>query len=151
MALFKDKESEFVTRDEAQSALSAYVTKEEATAVVNQLNGMDTRVRALETLAEQIKGNNAHRVQVAEQPSRSGDYTITLPTRTPGATLGVDYGAIAFGLSEIKHNVTRALSVQGGGADLAQQYEGTVQYFADVFSKSDPSFDEALFKRQSGV
>lgn len=139
---------DYVTRGEAQSALSAYITKEDAEGVVRDVAHLRGRVDALETLANVLR---AERASTTEQPARFDERDeVRLPTRTPGAALGVDYGAIAFGLSEIKRNVARALTVQGG-AELAQQYEGTVQYFADVFSKSDPSFDEVLFKRQSGV
>lgn len=59
----------------------------------------------------------------------------------------VDYGAVAFGLSEIKRKVAANLS----SAVPASEYEGTVQYFADVFAKADPNFDADAFKVQAGV
>lgn len=102
---------------------------------------LDQRVTALERqVANLRRGNGAVTVETP------------LPVRTPGASLGVDYGAVAFGLSEIKREVAQALNTTGVSAQtLTSKFEGTVQYFADVFAKSDPGFNEAEFKRQAGV
>lgn len=94
-----------------------------------------TRVEALESLARDLRSHGVTRT-----------VTPSVATPTTPAT-GVDYGAVAFGLSEIKRKVAAA----GVGSALQSEYVGAVQYFADVFAKSDPSFDVALFKRQSGV
>jgi hypothetical protein len=143
---------DYVTRGEAQSALGAYVTKEDAESVRTAVATLGQRVTALENLANDLRARQSGDA-TPEQPSRVefGSTTLRsdLPTRTPGAALGVDYGAIAFGLSEIKRTIVNQFNVSN--AQLRDQYTGTVQYFADVFAKSDPSFDEALFKRQSGV
>jgi hypothetical protein len=103
-----------------------------------------TRVEALESLAAQLKGSPV------ATPARRAE--VMRPGSTPTTTFSedrdvVDYGAVAFGLSEIKRKVAAA----GVGSALQSEYVGAVQYFADVFAKSDPSFDVALFKRQSGV
>lgn len=95
-----------------------------------------TRVEALERLAEQVK-----RSGVAPVVAR-GEVNAT-PARST-----LDYGAVAFGLSEIARKVKSQL---GATTDMTAEYRGTVQYFADVFSKADPSFDEAQFKTQAGV
>lgn len=74
------------------------------------------------------------------------------PVPAVGRTNSVDYGAVAFGLSQIKDDVMRLSgNMTVSGADLARHYALTVQYFADVFSKSDTTFNEAEFKRQAGV
>lgn len=71
---------------------------------------------------------------------------------TEGVTAStVDYGAVAFGLSQIKQDVSGVLRDEVRTADLAENYRQTVQYFADVFAKSDPTFDADAFKRQAGV
>lgn len=61
---------------------------------------------------------------------------------------GIDYGAVAFGLSEIAAKVRGHL---GGPQELVDHYREAVQYFADVFAKADATFNEAEFKRQAGV
>jgi len=98
-----------------------------------------TRVEALENLARDLRSHGV---------SRDVTPSVATPTTTFSEDRGVvDYGAVAFGLSEIKRKVAAA----GVGSALQSEYVGAVQYFADVFAKSDPSFDVALFKRQSGV
>lgn len=79
-----------------------------------------------------------------------------VPTDERGETSdrsAVDYGAIAYGLSEIKNAVQSELGNAhlGGGVRISDYYRGAVQYFADVLAKSDASFDADAFKRQSGV
>ncbi len=116
---------------------------------------LERRVTDLEVLAEQIKrergGVTASALPTRQVPTsvRVGSYDgVTGSSRPSAVTPDVDYGAVAFGLSEIKRKVASALP---GNAYLGGEYEGTVQYFADVFAKSDPSFNEADFKRQAGV
>lgn len=91
-----------------------------------------TRVEALEALATQIKGS-----------------PVSTPARRTetAARSALDYAAVAFGLSEIKRKVGQL----SNSHEVASEYEGTVQYFADVFAKADPSFDVAAFKRDAGV
>lgn len=118
------------------------------------LTDLKGRVRSLEGVANDLRRSRGESLPVRAIQGRSSadTYTANLPTRTPGASLGVDYGAVAFGLSEIKREVTVALNASGVSAQtLRSKFEGTVQYFADVFAKSDPGFNEAEFKRQSGV
>lgn len=96
-----------------------------------------TRVEALESLAEQIKGS-----------------PISTPARREGVAAQrstLDYGAVAFGLSEIKRKVSHLAESAGHTSGLRSEYADTVQYFADVFAKADPAFDAAAFKRQAGV
>lgn len=108
---------------------------------------------------------------VGRLQDRSGAVTVEtlLPTRTPGASLtddlpreavstntasridrrfALDYPAVAFGLSEIARKVKGQL---GATTELTAYYRETVQYFADVFAKNDPEFNEAEFKRQAGA
>jgi len=135
----------YVTHAEAQSALSAYITKEDAQELRNQVNGLVTRVGDLERLARTLRsGGVAHNTVTPEEVLQRSNPA----TQTATAT-GVDYGAIAFGLSEIKRAIKYQFDVTD--AQMRDQFAGTVQYFADVFAKSDPGFDEALFKQQSGA
>lgn len=63
-------------------------------------------------------------------------------------TQDVDYGAVAFGLSEIAAKVRGQI---GAPQELVDYYRESVQFFADVFAKSNSAFDEAEFKRQAGA
>lgn len=98
---------------------------------------LDERVSALESLAAQLR--------------RSGGAVPQDVRRTEGVSAStlnrVDYGAVAFGLSEIKRKVSQL----SNASRVASEYAGVVQYFADVFAKADPEFDAATFKRQAGV
>lgn len=85
------------------------------------------------------RGEDVPNGRVAETPSRSASVS--------GRVIGVDYGAIAFGLSEIKRKVGQVVT----GSEMISEYRGAVQYFADVFAKSDPAFDADEFKRQAGA
>lgn len=158
--MFGSNKAEYVTRNEAQSYVEGVA--QDTTRVRNsiaelraegesvlrdieaQLAEGGRRLEALEALAAQIKGSPI------STPARRAD----LPQRAPGASLGVDYGAVAFGLSQIKHDVHDLIAGANVGtstAELTQHYRETVQYFADVFAKADPAFNEAEFKRQAGA
>ena len=131
-----------ITRTEAETALAAYVTREDAQQYADALSALDSRVNALENLARELRNSpvrTAPAVRVATQEA---------PRVTTPAT-GVDYGAIAFGLSEIKREVKSQFGVTD--AQMATKWRGTVQYFADVFAKADSSFDARLFTSQAGV
>lgn len=145
----RSSNNDSITRSEAKTyvdGLEQQLTTAEA-AVRRELSNLGARVTTLEALAARMR---------ASLPSEmERDITGTavrrdLPRRTPGASLGVDYGAIAFGLSEIARKIAGVLGDTSEG-DLKSEYEGAVQYFADVFAKADPAFDEAQFKRQAGV
>lgn len=108
----------------------------EADRINTELASLVSRVSSLEILAAEM---------------RRGQRSTSAPTTAARSTL--DYGAIAFGLAEIKRKV--AALIQGGSADMAQEarsraqaeYAGAVDYFADVFAKADPTFDRAEFCR----
>jgi hypothetical protein len=116
--------AEAVTRADAQSLVTA--VQQLRTDAQNQFASLATAVAALRNSVPQ------------------GDAEAT--------TNSVDYGAVAFGLSEIARKV-RGLVVNHGATSgaLEDEYKGAVQYFADVFAKSDTEFDADAFKRQSGV
>lgn len=100
--------------------------------------------------AEQFRQLNAKLDESVRSILRTQDYAEAVEMgRDPHETSvqGVDYGAVAFGLSEIKRNVSNAATIPGA----KEFYEGAMQYFADVFAKSDPSFDADAFKLQAGV
>lgn len=142
------------------------------------LTDLKGRVRSLEGVANDLRRSRGESLPVRAIQGRSSadtveTYTANLPTRTPGASLtddlpreavstntasridrrfALDYPAVAFGLSEIKREVAVALNASGVSAQtLTSKFAGTVQYFADVFAKNDPEFNEAEFKRQAGA
>lgn len=142
-------------------------------APLSDLEDLKDRVARLEGLARQLTSERGGLSALAEPRGGVGQYDRSgLPaaargeetpagrTATPrvsttnvtgGTTTrvgtGVDYGAIAFGLSEIRRKLAGVLD----GPTLRSEHEGAVQYFADVFSKADPAFNEAEFKRQAGA
>jgi len=156
MAVFGRKneasEGDYVTHSEARNALSAYITKEDARVVVNDIAALRDKVAILEGLANDMRRSLPVR-QAGTYDGVTGGSRASTPARG-GAVMveGVDYGAIAFGLSEIKRQVAIAMNTAGVSVQtLTSHFEGTVQYFADVFAKSDPSFDEDDFKVKAGV
>jgi hypothetical protein len=121
--------------------------REKAEEFERDMASLKGRVSALETLAGQLK-NSAPAVHAAAHSTYdgvTGSSRSSLPVQVNEAT-GVDYGAIAFGLSDLKRKARNS-----GVSGVSETFAGAVQYFADVFSKSDPSFNEADFKRQAGV
>lgn len=169
MAFGRKNDEDSITREEATEALSGYVTKADAASVVADLAELKGRVGALETLAEQLKRSNPaglvsretrSAVREDEGVRRDPAGSVVRPQGSPLAgqsridqRFTLDYDAIAFGLSEIARKVRRAVGAKGFGGSqaMADYYRETVQYFADVFAKSDPEFDADAFKRQSGV
>lgn len=148
----RSNNNDSVTRSEAKTyvdGLEQQLTTAEA-AVRRELGNLNDRVTTLENLAAQMRASLPSEV---ERDITGTAVRRDLPRRTPGASLGVDYGAVAFGLSEIARKVAEINSnhFEVDNADLKSEYEGAVQYFADVFAKADPAFGEAQFKRQAGV
>lgn len=122
------------------------LTVQDVQPYVEELNALKDRVTALEELARLHLGQSASPARPVVTPSPSYDRS-GIPAAARGERTGVDYGAVAFGLSEIKRRVAQIVS----GTSLADEYAGTVQYFADVFAKSDPSFNADEFKRAAGA
>jgi hypothetical protein len=156
----------YVTAEQAQGkvdeliaqARREFITRDDASAHAEALAALDRRVTELEALARQMRRtSNPTTAAPAPLPRRDpitgGSLRAERPvdtTESVSQANGVDYGAIAFGLSEIKRKIASALPGTMAG-NLAHDYAGAVQYFADVFAKSDPTFDSATFKRQSDV
>ncbi len=80
----------------------------------------------------------------------AGARAQTVTVGTPAGTV-VDARAIAFGLSEVKREVSSVISTGVDRDEVARTYKGIVQYFSDVLAKSDPAFDADLFARQAGA
>jgi len=142
--------------------------------VVDDLHALNSRVTALESLAATLRTagmpasvQGTTRTDYADtQRTQVEDRTITT-VRNPGAydgitggrrgtavstpATGVDYGAIAFGLSQIKADAAANLNNAVPASALAKHYRETVQYFSDVFAKADPSFDAADFARKANA
>lgn len=124
--------------------------------VAGELQELNRRVGELENLAASLRPGAlpVRNVSTIRPESAAVRAATRVETRDPidgasvGRTTGVDYGAVAFGLAEIKRNVATALNGAGVSIQtLNSKYEGTVQYFADVFAKSDPQFNAAEFVR----
>lgn len=110
-----------------------------------KLAELDKRVGALEALAARHLGARYDASTPVSTAETSAARTTTTATAAPSST-GVDYAAIAFGLSEVKRKVAVALD-SSSASRMASEYAGTVDYFADVFAKSDPSFNRNEFNR----
>lgn len=115
--------------------------KNDVSTALAELSG---RVEALEELASNHLG-----FVPSTRVYRDTEVTAAAPAEVSnagsGEVSGVDYGAVAFGLSEIKRKIASQFNVTD--AQMQSQWEGTVDYFADVFAKSDPGFDRAAFTR----
>lgn len=112
-----------------------------------KLAELDERVGALEEIANRLGYGRTLRLSApAEAPAAR-----TATTTAASNTTGVDYGAVAFGLSELKRKVAALVEHVRNGSfstqEVAQDYAGAVDYFADVFAKSDPSFNRDEFNR----
>lgn len=165
--MFKSKEdmSNYITRTEAESEVErlnrrAASLEERGLA---ELEALNARVTALETLARQLRNSDSVRTQEIRLPRRPVNATSSTHDRTglpvrehaesvqanridTGVGRGtVDYGAVAFGLAEMKREIKSQFGVTD--AQMASKWAGTVKYFSDVFAKSDPAFDAAEFAR----
>lgn len=153
----KEGTGDNITREEAQAYVSGIEqggtrlrTEMQAARddLALQIGELGDRVTTLETLAHSLRAGmgSETRIQAHQAPLPRRESTV------PATATTVDYAAIAFGLSEIKRKVGQLVSGDGiGTSQMAGEYEGTVQYFADVFAKADPNFDEGAFKLQAGV
>lgn len=172
--------SAYVTREDAQSALEALAALEQrvreletlaselrrsggvqargsVTDLPRRAAGSDALTkteahRALDALRQEGASAFAELGRKVDALARTAQRSSTATTSTPTApATGVDYGAVAFGLSQIKRDVAGVVGDNARSADLAAHYRQTVQYFADVFAKSDGQFDADLFKSQAGA
>lgn len=134
---------------------AAALTRADAESALREL-----REQGANAFAELARETRAARNANAEMIGALGRKIDRLSVRQAGANsgvsesdaTGVDYGAVAFGLSEIKRRVGEVLSMHSvGEGRLVQEWTDTVQYFVDVFAKSDPEFDAETFKHQSGI
>lgn len=155
MSVFGNKATDYVTRTEAEGALSAYVTKEEVQAARDVLASVEARVTALETLAAEVRAGAVTLNNAVTSPLAAGGRSVHLGSTqaetNPTDATGVDYAAVAFGLSEIKRKVAPLISRGDYTSEVTREYRGAVQYFADVFAKSDPAFDADQFKADAGL
>lgn len=131
----------FVTVEEFRSAIADL--KARVTGLENLANrlGYAVDVPATETVPESVSDADAPSV------SSNGSTTETPATPSNGAVSGVDYGAVAYGLSQIKATMVSHL---GSSAELNREYAGAVTWFAACF-EGDASFDRATFERTAGV
>lgn len=112
-----------------------------------QLASLDERMGALEEIAQRLGyGRDLRLSDPASPAGRAAQVAARLRSAATADVAGLDYGAIAFGLSEIKRKVGSVLSGDHV-RDMAEVYKGVVDYFADVFAKSDPAFNRDEFNR----
>lgn len=121
--------------------------------LATEVAGINRRVTALEDVARAALPT--HLLSRLETATRSASTPEVLtetgtdndtqdgPDRSP-----LDYGAIAFGLSEMRHKIAAQF---GTSNELTREYAGSVQWFAEVFALADPTFDMAAFTRNAGV
>lgn len=114
--------------------------------VSNALADLAGRVATLEALAHDHLGAPlpARTVETVSAPEPVTDTPAPLPVRP--RTSGVDYGAVAYGLSQIKSKVRAAL---GGSTEVDREHAGAVEWFVGCFA-GDPSFDADAFRRNAG-
>ena len=102
-----------------------------ATEFEMDINALKERVSALESLARQF---------------RAGAPATTIGNAAGRRRSTLDYGAVAFGLSEYGRKMQSLTTM-----DVSDYHAPAVQFFADVFAKADPAFDAEGFKRAAGV
>lgn len=135
--------SDALTRRDAEAALNSLRQAGE-----REFNGLRTAVRELSAKIDTAVSDLVQRSQRTAQAVRQ-EVGVT---HTDAESISrVDYGAVAFGLSQIKRDVANVIGTEVRANDLTEHYRQTVQYFADVFAKSDPAFDADAFRRQAGV
>lgn len=108
--------------------------------VAGELQNLDRRVTELEELAQRLAGPTYRAVQ-AQAPAARSEASATTAGRST-----LDYAAVAFGLAEVKAKVAQIVPA-GREGDMAREWRGTVDYFADVFAKADPQFNRDEFAR----
>lgn len=135
----------------------------ELTEAVRELGNVATRVTRLEDLAR--RALPGHLVRELDSPVNTVTLTsVPVADPAPVATeatgpasnvngnapavpgAGVDYAAVAFGLTDLKAKMESAV----GRSAVANEYRGVCEWFAGCFA-GDSAFDRAAFLRQCGV
>lgn len=114
--------------------------REKANEFENDLRELGRRVGTLEVEVRSMRRGTPRTVQAQATAARS-----EAPATTAGRST-LDYAAVAFGLAEIKAKVAQIVPA-GREGDMAREWRGTVDYFADVFAKADPQFNRDEFAR----
>lgn len=131
--------------------------------VAAELADIARRVTRLEDIARRAlpshylpELDDSRRTTTVEAPAPTATVRVPVSTEydtsdTPssnGSTpTGVDYGAVAYGLTDLKRKIQAQL---GSSSELDSEYRGLVEWFAGCF-QGDASFDRAAFQRQAGV
>ncbi len=125
-----------------------FVTREEFVAAIDDLN---RRVQGLYNLADRMgytvdvpEGDSVPESQSDADAPSVGNNSTSAPT---GTGSGVDYNAVAYGLSSLR---TKMISAVGNRSAVDAEYTGTVAWFVACFA-GDPSFDAAAFRRGCGI
>lgn len=105
----------------------------------------------VQTLSAKIDTAVSDLVQRSQRTTQAVRQEVGVTHTDAESISRVDYGAVAFGLSQIKRDVANVIGTEVRANDLTEHYRQTVQYFADVFAKADPAFDANAFRTQAGV
>ena len=127
---------------------NTFVTREEFRAAIDDLNA---KVQGLYNLADRLGytvdipavQSNPESVPTAVTPTRR----VETVTQSNGQTAGVDYSAVAYGLTSLRNDITEAL---GSSQEITRRYAATVDWFVSCFA-GDASFDADTFRRNAGV
>lgn len=129
---------------------STFVTREEFLAAVDELN---RKVQGLYNLADRL-GYSVDVPERASVPESTPDTdrpsvveSAPRVTYVGAQSSGVDYGAVAYGLTTLKQDVVDAL---GRSPQVERRYADAVDWFVSCF-RGDASFNEAEFRRNAGV
>jgi hypothetical protein len=127
-------ENTFVTREEFREAIADLRAR--VTGLENLANrlGYAVDVPETETVPESVSD--------ADAPSVSSNGSAPAVTGS-----GVDYPAVAFGLTSLRDEIRGAL---GSSPELSRRYSDAVAWFVSCFS-GDPAFDADTFRQQAGV
>lgn len=147
----------FVTVTEFRQAIAEL--KARVTGLENLANrlGYAVDVPEVESVPESVSDTNRPSVRVPvstefDTSSVPNDYDDS-DRDVHGRPSGVDYGAVAYGLTSLRDKIARQFNVSGAfdnSTDLGRQYVDTVAWFASCF-QGDASFNEAEFRRNAGV
>lgn len=122
---------------------TTFVTREEFVAAIGELKA---RVIGLENLANRL-GYTVDVPETESVPESVSDVSAPRAVETVaqplnGQSSGVDYRAVAYGLTTLRGDVTDAL---GSSPEVTRRYADAVDWFVSCF-RGDASFNETEFR-----
>lgn len=127
---------------------STFVTRAE---FLRELAEINRRIQGLYNLADRL-GYTVDVPEAESVPEAQSDHdapSVVNNSAAPveGLSSGVDYAAVAYGLTSLKADIVGAL---GASAELNRRYAQAVDWFASCFA-GDASFNGTDFRRAAGV